>query len=76
MTMEYDQLIHELHQIRERTIDIATKGAIDELRWDIMKNGIDGLVDKWSAQQAIEEYGKYFEYENCKEIEREEEKEF
>ena len=54
-------MIYELYRIREKTTDLDTKNEINELRWDVMNNGIDGLVDKWTAQQAIEEYGKNFE---------------
>ena len=59
--LDYDQLIYELYRIREKTTDLDTKNEIYELRWDVMNNGIDGLVDKWTAQQAIEENGKNFE---------------
>ncbi|EHA7756850.1 hypothetical protein JMJ06_000190 [Enterococcus faecalis] len=74
--MDYDQLIYELYRIREKTTDLDTKNEINELRWDVMNNGIDRLVDKWTAQQAIEEYGKDFELIKMNQLEEEIEKEF
>lgn len=53
--MEYDDLIYRLNQAAKKTEDEKTRDYLNEIRWDIQKNGISGTVYKYLGEEIEEE---------------------